>query len=345
MESTALIDWISFTLPKEYPSWDVKFLDSQNSVHRVINELFKLDTEQFSSSSARDKWYRSRYTVFSKNGHSLLSVSLSPVSANNSNTTAFSVPGYALSSAADALNIDPIELIKKIALLGGTVTRIDLALDYRGPVPILRNMFNASRPDVWRESIKSPLRFKAPLPVGWDESTIYYGALAKGTSCIVAYNKALEQEVAGPWTRIEFRTRDRDLCGAIQTEIIEGRPMGELTAAMLLKYLKFITPGTGSKYNRPVVAWWSQLLKEGAGFKFVRHEGGKDESGPRPSPNPCTVTKYLLDALGYENRKEVLTAIKSLVEQIECEERIADEWTPSNHVGPALVPLSLVSHL
>ena len=333
MENSALIDWLSFTLPKEYPSWDVKFLDSQNSVHRVIYELFKLDTEQFSSSSARDKWYRSRNTVFTKNGRSLLSVSLSPVSANNANTTAFSVPGYALSSAADALNIDPVELIKKIVLMGGTLTRIDLALDYRGPVPILKKMFNSSRPDTWRESIKSPLRFRAPLPVGWAESTIYYGALAKGTSCIVAYNKAKEQAVVGPWTRIEFRTRDRDLCKGIQTEIIAGRQIGELTAGMLLKYLKFITPGAGSKYNRPVAAWWAQLLKEGADFKFVRHDGGKEESEPRPSPNPCTVTKYLIAALSYENSREVLTAIKSVVAQFDCEERIADEWGASNHVG------------
>lgn len=306
MTSTALIDWISFTLPKSYPSWDVT--ESKDSVHRIITHLFSLDTAQFKSVSDRAKWYRSRHTLLSESGRHLFSVSLAPVSVNNANTSAFSVPGFALSSATESLNIDSVDLVKKFDLLGGSLTRLDLALDYRGPVNVLQKMFNSSRPESWRDLIKSPLRFKAPLPVGWDNSTIYYGHLSKGT-CICAYDKAREQGVSGPWTRIEFRTRDRDLCKALQADIVAGREVGEITAGMLMKYLTFLTPGPQSKYNRPVAAWWSQLLTEGADFKLVRHDAGKDESTPRKAQSLDAVLRYLQDAYMFDESGDIATAV------------------------------------
>lgn len=178
-------------------------------------------------------------------------------------------------------------------------------------------MFESSHPDVWKDRIITPLRFDRPLPVGWDQETIYYGHLDKGT-CIAAYDKARQQGQPGPWTRIEFRTKDRDLCSLVLMEIEAGRTIGDITATLLKKYLKFVPPGRKTKYQREPCSWWIDLLTAGSGFKFQRHPAGKHDDQPRKrGPTPAAVMRYLQEAVKYDETGTVAQAIAAFAADLE----------------------------
>lgn len=318
-ESTAIIDWISFTLPTAY-SWQALALG--NSVHPIIMDLFGVRTPNGNTALGKGKWYRERHTINSVTGRPLIHVYLDPVAENNAGTSTFSVTGFALSSHPDALqHLDPVELLRKVKELGGRLTRIDLAFDYRGELPILSNMFDASHPEVWRDRIITPLRFDKPLPVGWDQETIYYGHLDKGT-CIAAYDKAQQQDVPGQWTRIEFRTKDRDLCSLVLQELAAGSPVGAVTAALLRKYLKFVPPGRKAKYQRETCVWWDRLLTAGSGYALQRHHHGKQDDQPRKrGPTPAAFHKHMLDALKHDDTGTVERMILAMSADIQARKK------------------------
>lgn len=289
MNKTALIDWLSFSIPQEF-SWDNA---SRTSVHPIFKHLFGIEPPIGYTKVESDRWYRERHTVFSSSGHPMLHISLRPTTENNSNTSVFTVTGHGLSDDQYDLNVDAVELIKKIDLVGGKLTRPDLALDIRGGGSVLKKMHAASLPTVWKDNIITPLRFDKPRAYGFGVETVSYGQLGKKGSMICAYDKALETGTPGPWERIEFRTRNPDICAAIQAAVVANQPLGEITADLLMQYLKFLTPGSKSKYNRPVASWWSDALQDGSGFEFNRHAGGKNEEPARRKQSLPTVIAYL----------------------------------------------------
>jgi hypothetical protein len=202
-------------------------------------------------------------------------------------------------------NFDPISLLHKIKAMKGRLTRLDLALDIFDNPKLLPSIFDASRPSVWEQRIVSRLRFEKPMPVGWENETIYFNRRTDET-CICCYDKAKEQNIEGVWTRLEFRSRNRKLLANVLAELTAGRAVGQVTARLLGDYLKFVGPGDGNKYRKPVATWWAKVIKEGQGFEFQRHSLGKlDEDGnEHNSPKKCgktvdQVTRYLKDACRY----------------------------------------------
>jgi DNA relaxase NicK len=174
-------------------------------------------------------------------------------------------------------------------------------------------MIESSQPDVWRDrTITTLCRTSKPLAI-WDQ-TLYFGSRKKG-NCIRAYDKAVQQGVAGPWFRCEFSSRDRDLCAVILEDLTNGLSVGKVTAGLLGQYLRFVPPGLKAKGNRPTCSWWSDFLKEGEGYELKRQGGGKDDE-PRKAVSRFSVLRYLKDAAKQDPR-EVLAAIQELLPDLQ----------------------------
>lgn len=328
----SLIDWLAFSLPKTY-AWTPRA--ASDSVHPVLTDLFGewfdnpmnntcgefFGDTQFQAKQSRGNWYHERHAISSLQGNQLLNVYLHPRADRNRDTSAYSVTGYALSNRPDSLQrFDPVELIGKIHDAGGKLTRIDLALDYLGTEPVFQYMLDSSKPDIWKDRLITPLRFDKPIPVGWEQETLYYGLLSKTTdTAVCVYDKAKEQGVPGPWLRVEFRTKDRDLCQAIMEEIVTGRPIGELTAGLLRKYLRFVSPGIKAKYNRPTAVWWDELLGTGEKFNLTRHRDGKtDEERKAKKPKSGKIViRYLQDAFSRDDTGGVFADVAAFMENIQ----------------------------
>ncbi|GFO68568.1 hypothetical protein GMLC_21470 [Geomonas limicola] len=318
----ALIDWLGFSIPQTY-NWPAHSF-TPNDITPLLQELFGIDPQGVTVKTRSANWYRHRHMVTTASGVPLLHVYTEPTAEQNRNTTAFAVTGYALSSRPDALHtLDPVELVRKIDAIGGNLTRFDGALDRFDGKPTLALMREASAPDVWRDrTITALCRSSQPCGI-WDQS-IYYGHLNKGT-CIHGYDKGKQTGADFPWFRLEFRTKDRDLLRTVKEEIVAGRSIGELVAGLLARYLRFVNPGTRSKYNRPTCTWWEDLIAEGAAFELKRHRAGKTEETVegKKAPSKFAVTRYLSEALNLDGHfGDVAEAIRVVYANLQ----VAQQW-------------------
>lgn len=304
MKNHALIDWLNFTLPAAYTEYDIA---------PVIADLFKLPFDSFVKSERRQKssFYRVHHCYRSEKLKPLIHVNTEPSAANNGNTTSITVTGMALSAAYE-LNIDPVALIANVLNRGGRLTRIDLALDYFGYVPLLQNMLELSAPDVWRDHVVTKLRFTKPVAI-WDES-LYFGHLSKG-KVICAYDKARQTGTPGPWFRCEFRTNDRALCSDIAKELVTGIPLGTVAARLIGDYLRFVPSGPRPRDKRPMCGWWTDFLSDAEGYELTRHRDGKssDDDAERKPPKPSTFRHYLDSILAIDDTGELLTIMREVI--------------------------------
>jgi|GEM_PF-7029669 len=312
------LDWLALVLPNAYV-WDD--YETPDSILPVLEWLtgIRFDAPEWKVTRKGAVWYRHRHTIHSSKGQPLIHIGTEPTAENNRSTTTLTLTGYALSDRPDALqDVDPIQVLTKVFELGGQPSRIDLALDYFGSVPIHQLMLAASKPDVWKDQITTPLRFKAPLPIGW-EQTLYYGELKKGT-VVCAYDKAAEQGVPGNWERIELRTTNKDLLIPLMMDLTGGVSLGEVTTGILWKYLRFIQPGPKAKNNRPPAQWWVDLLAGGKGdYVFKRHSDGKiEETGTKAkrSGTGATVRAYLDRQRELDNTGDIEAVILQIADEI-----------------------------
>lgn len=330
MDNITLIDWLSFTLPVSY---------TPESVASVVRDLFMVSFAPVTASATdeiiqrgfdpQDKkanFYRQHFILRTDRGNPLVHVFLSPDADANADTSLFMVTGYALSNRPDALrHMDPVELLRKVKARNGRLTRIDLALDDFSGRPLLSQMIDCSRPDVWRDRIVSKLRFDKPVAI-WDE-TLYFGKFSRSKHIVIsAYNKAKEQGVDYPWFRCEFRTKDRDLCAAILNEITEGRALGVITAGLIGEYLQFKPPGIRNKYNRTTCRWWTDFLATGAGFQLQRHSNGKAEDEARKAPTEAAFLRYLNDALRLDETGNIKNALLKMANELQADDELAAAW-------------------
>lgn len=309
MDNHALIDWLSFSLPRSY-NWQ--------EFAPLLTDLFQLDSRWIQPEIGKANWYRYRHTINTPSGRPLLHIYTEPTASQNANTTAVSVTGYALCNKPDALQgLDPVRLIRQITDHGGKLTRLDLALDDFSGKPILAQMIEASAPDIWRDRVITGLcRNSKPVAL-WDE-TLYFGHLSKGSS-ICSYDKSKQQATNFPWFRCEFRTKDRDLLQVIQEQIVTGVPIGKITAGLLSKYLRFVPTGRLTKYNRETCRWWSDFLQAADGYELTRHSAGKIDDEPRKAPTLPAFGRYLREALKLDDSGQLTKYLVDLVQELQLE--------------------------
>ena len=299
----SLIDWLSFSLPVEY-DWSQ---NSYRSVQPVLKKLFGLNSTN--SFQQKAKWYHERHVIKAGN-RTILTVGLHATAENNANSSSFSIPGHAFTNESGT-DFDAVAIIRKVAAMGGKLTRLDLAIDFSDRATF-DAIWDSAMPDVWRDRIKSPLKLPAPLPVGHGRQTLYFGKLKKGSqeTALVLYDKANQQGVPGDWFRLELRTINRELLKMISEEFCAGHSVGEVTAGLINTYLKFVSPSCRDKYRRPIAPWWTSLIEEGAAFKFARHMGGKTEEErehPKP-PDPLIHKRNLKSKIAQDETGTILEA-------------------------------------
>ena len=303
-DNVSLIDWISFSLPKRY-QWGTGSIINSAPFEPILNDLFNLSTESIEVSRNRAAFYADRYNIYDTNGRPLIVVYLNPTTTFSAETSAVSINGYALSKRNKLLrDLDPVQLIQKVDKHGGKLTRLDLALDIYDHPDLLDNIIECCQVDCFKSRIKSRLRFDRPMVINFGE-TVYFNRRDDDTQ-LCFYRKDIQTGSDRPWTRLEFRTKNRKLLANILNEITNGRPVGEITQKLLADYISFYPPET-DKYRNPPASWWREIVECGQPFEFRKHDEGKedDEGGGQGSsskkPRDCkTVIRYVNDALRFD---------------------------------------------
>jgi len=151
--------------------------------------------------------------------------------------------------------LSPRELLGLVLDSGANITRIDVAFDDRSGAFSVNDFLEArrageiaSRYSTWElhADIDNP-----------DASTVYAGA-SSSDSRIRLYNKAAEQDVDGPWIRLEWQLR-RDQASAV-ADLLNRGDFSDV-AARLRFYCDWKLPASSSEISRwPCHPAWLALL-------------------------------------------------------------------------------------
>lgn len=246
-------------------------------------------------------FFKERYVFKAENGRKILEIGLHPYKVYDSEYCSIVVPGYACSAAEGSPQYDPYGIIQRMYEWGnGHLTKADLALDVRDNPTLFKNIKEASLKAVIKERIRSDMSLK-PCPVGEDE-TIYYNRREQNRNSLCVYDKAKQQGVPGDWIRIEFRAGSRHTLDRIQGELLDNKPLAPLVKALLGQYFTILAPSLKPKKNRPVAAWWQDVVGPAAEYQYSAHYSPKpDKEDTKPqeiSLDKLTsyVSRYLKDS-------------------------------------------------
>lgn len=138
------------------------------------------------------------------------------------------------------------------------ITRLDIAFDDHTGILDLERLVEDTRAGYWL----SPFRWsEVQLGCGDNKGcTIYFGSPQSETR-IRIYDKAVERhaESEGHWVRVEMQLRRRRAAS-----FVSKRSMGlhDLFLAVLVNYLRFVSPSDDSNKSRwPTAEYWDNLLE------------------------------------------------------------------------------------
>jgi len=154
------------------------------------------------------------------------------------------------------------ELFTEVFSLGGHFTRLDAAIDdYTGYFKI-----EDVAEKVKQRHIKSIFKkaseraeYKLDDSVGNNGMSVYFGSNSSRIK-IRMYDKAKQQRVDYIWNRTEVEARD-ERATLLAQEVIKTDSLGRLVAGVLKRYLNFIEPcGDSNKSRWDVSDWWNNYL-------------------------------------------------------------------------------------
>lgn len=165
-----------------------------------------------------------------------------------------------------------LTLLDKVMVYDGKCTRIDIAMDDKSGdlIPFekieesVHAGYIASRWKTSTEYIKRKLDdgyiIGHTINIGSGKSKIY----------MRIYNKAMEQGMDEPWTRIEMEIKD-ERAEVLQNILLFENTIGHVFAKVLNNYIRFLHPREDTNKARwPTASWWHRLLQEVARVGLTR---------------------------------------------------------------------------
>jgi len=254
------IDWLSFSLPRNYTSSELPdLISSLFGVPACLDTAASYDPTKavFKHINKRRNYYGCSYRLDSPGGDKLVEVYVNPITESNRNTTLIQVTGYALSAyAGNPLSIDVPDLCRRLLDKGGKPTAVHIAADDTAGLLPWETILECVAPDQYRERIVTTSR---RVPITLNQETVYIGNRSdRNQICI--YRKDKQEQTKFRWVRVEYRTTDRATAKAIVEHIADGAAIGVLASGLILRHLDFKERSRLTKYNRPTCSWWTQFL-------------------------------------------------------------------------------------
>lgn len=193
------------------------------------------------------------------------------------------------------------ELIKKIIDQGGHFARIDVALDdYDNRLSLAQIKEKVDKREVISKFTKFRKNEEVDLTTPAYENegnTVYFGSKLS-LFLIRFYDKAKEQKVDYPWTRVEIVCRN-SRAELLAIAIINGKILSEITAGVLKNYLKFIDASDDTNKSRwPVSKWWADFIGDVEKMKLtikkeeITIQEKKDHLTKQYAPTLALISKF-----------------------------------------------------
>jgi len=148
----------------------------------------------------------------------------------------FSGTGCRLLETVNCLVFDWFDLIKQLSEGTGThISRLDVACDETEGLLTFEKMYR------YVKARKYISRARRAIWTDGDEQSIVFGS-PKSDTRLRIYNKALERDVEGPWTRAEFQLRNDAAASFCTNWVGQGGDLGKTYGGVLIHYLRFHNP-------------------------------------------------------------------------------------------------------
>jgi Replication initiation factor len=160
-----------------------------------------------------------------------------------------------------------------------SITRLDVALDNRtGSISVDRCYQEIKAGHLVRRLRTASAPEFLDVDGETESRTLYFGSPTSDLRVRI-YDKALQEDVAGPWTRVEIQARDeRARALADVLTIGDAEQRAALFGGLVLHYLDFREPTRDGNRSRWATApWWSEFVLDGVKRKLCL--------APKPLPS------------------------------------------------------------
>lgn len=196
-----------------------------------------------------------------------------------------------------------LRLIEKIFRSGGHFTRMDIALDdFSGgftPEIIMEKLLSTCIISSFKNLIEVNKYFIATADCSG--RTIYFGQPTSPLR-IKFYDKARKEKKKYPWLRAEVQCRD-GRAQVLASELLSGKPLGELAAGILNQYIRFVEPSTDSNKARwPASEFWTKYLSDVEKVKLTSDINNDDlQQSIFPIEKFSPATRKLIGKIKFKN--------------------------------------------
>jgi len=270
---TALIDWLSFTVPDGIDPFDVLKIKQEEFTLMPHGNFGYLKQEKFGNINV--------FTLGREDMGSHISLT-----------------GQGCREFEQLIEGKWTDFFKKIVKICANITRLDIALDDKvGFVNLKLIEEKVNRAECVscfkKARVFSDVELSSGDSVG---KTIYLGS-GQSKLQIRIYDKGAEQRADGHWVRIEIQCRDQRAKVLVHF-LAEGIEIGEAVCGVLSNYVRFVEPQEDSNKSRwPTSPWWQEIIGEAERLKLSIEkpiqtiEQKKDWVERQISPTLATIMK------------------------------------------------------